>query len=189
MGIENITARILAEAQEEAGKMRSAAQAEREKILSKAKEEAESQKNLLEKKAVEEARLLKERKASVAELEVRKMKLAAKQEMIEEGFQKATEEIAQMDSGQYEALLERALVPFRDVGGEILLNERDQKRIGEGMKAWTAGSGLVVAQETVDIQGGFLLRRGSIYINGSLEEMLAVEKKELTAELASMLFE
>ena len=188
MGIENITARILEEAREEAGNTQRAAEEERDRLLKEAEAQAEAQREELQKKAEEDAVLLKERKASVAELEVRKLKLAVKQEMIEESFQEALKALIELDDSQYVALLERELAAFREEGGEVLLNASDKSRLGETLEKWMAGSRLTVAQDTADIKGGFLIRRGKIYINGSLEEILEGEKKEMTAHLASLLF-
>ena len=86
MGIENITARILQEAKDEAMKTQEAAAAEKAAMLEKAAQEAAKAASDISRKAEEDARILKERRHSVAELEARKMRLAQKQSTIEETF-------------------------------------------------------------------------------------------------------
>ena len=79
MSIENILEKTLEQAREKADQIRKEAQETGNRILAEA-----------EKKGKEEAELLKSRRTSVAELEVRKMRLGAKQEAISKAFSTGT---------------------------------------------------------------------------------------------------
>lgn len=78
MGIENITARILQEAKDEAKKTQEAAAAQKAAMLEKAAQDAAAAEAKMAEKATEDAKVLLERRNSVAELEARKLRLAAK---------------------------------------------------------------------------------------------------------------
>ena len=78
MSIENITGKILAEAREQSEQVLKEAGDKSRAIIEKAEAQAEKIRKEHEEKAEEDACLLKSRRTSVAELEVRKMKLAAK---------------------------------------------------------------------------------------------------------------
>ena len=101
MSVEKITARILQEAQDEAAALKAKAEAERAAMLQKAKDEAAMQTLTMQQKAQTDALLLKERRKSVAELEARKLRLSAKQEMIETAFDEAAEQLVHMDQEEY----------------------------------------------------------------------------------------
>ena len=125
MGIENITARILQEAKDEAKKTQEAAAAQKAAMLEKAAQDAAAAEAKMAEKATEDAKVLLERRNSVAELEARKLRLAAKQEALEETFQEAAEKIASLDGSVYLDFIVKTLEPYKEDGGEISLNARD----------------------------------------------------------------
>ena len=186
MSIENITARILQEARDEADSLVSAAQKEAADRLAQANAQAMEIAAQMSAKAKEDAATLKERKKSVAELEARKLVLAAKQERIEKSFSEAVKELADLPEADYLALLKEQLAGYTK--GEILVSAKDKKRLGSKLKDLLAGTGLTLSKETADIAGGFILRDGSVSVNGSLESLLEAGKKEITAKIASVLF-
>ncbi len=82
---------------------------------------------------------------------------------------------------------------------EVLLNERDRDRVGEALikevKQTAAGklpaemiAKLTLANETVRIDGGLILRCGSIEANCSLSLLFAQLREELEAEVCRVLF-
>lgn len=188
MSIENITARILQEAKSEADAMLQKAEQEKAVLLEQAGQEAHTADEEMNAKARRDAEVLLERRASVAELEARKMRLAAKQEMIEESFEQALTHLANLPEQEYKAFLLRQLAPYRNQPGEIILNERDQAALGRELMRELTDSPLVVSEETVQIRGGFILQQGCVSLNASIEKILENEKKQLTAKIAETLF-
>ena len=174
MSVEKITARILQEAQDEAAALKAKAEAERAAMLQKAKDEAAMQTLTMQQKAQTDALLLKERRKSVAELEARKLRLSAKQEMIETAFDEAAEQLVHMDQEEYKKFLLSLLAPYYKQVGEIVLNERDKKNLERKLMA--------------DIKGGFILRQGCVSINASVEKLLEQVKKDITVQIAETLF-
>lgn len=188
MSIEKITARILQEAQDEAAALAAKAAGEQEAMLEKAKEEAAGLTLELKQKAQRDAAVLKERRKSVAELEARKLRLTSKQELIEEAFDKAAEDLANMEPAQYKEFILSLLAPYRKQVGEIILNERDKKNLSRELMLELADSPMAVAEETADIKGGFILCQGCVSINASIEKLLEQERQEITAQIADTLF-
>ncbi|WP_434311012.1 V-type ATP synthase subunit E [Hominifimenecus sp. rT4P-3] len=188
MSIESITARILQEAKDEAEQWMKQTESERDALLAGAAEEAEAAKKEMAVKAEEDAKVLGERRNSVAELEARKMRLSAKQEMIDRSFEEAAKLLAGMPEKEYQAFLMELLTPYQAQPGEILLNEKDKKAYGEALTEALKESPLSVSEETVSIQGGFILRQGSVALNASLEKLMETQKKQITAEIAAVLF-
>ena len=189
MSIEKITARILQEAQDEAKAVQAAAEAEQAAVLARAEEEAKALTARMQQKAEEDARVLKERRLSVAELEARKLRLAAKQELIEEAFTEAMYQLADMKPEDYKAFILEKLKPYMGQPGEIILNARDQKNLTRELRACLTDSpSMDIAEETADIRGGFILRQGCVSINASLEKLLDQERQAITAQIAETLF-
>ena len=188
MGIENITARILQEAKDEAKKTQEAAAAQKAAMLEKAAQDAAAAEAKMAEKATEDAKVLLERRNSVAELEARKLRLAAKQEALEETFQEAAEKIAALDGSVYLDFIVKTLEPYREEGGEISQNARDYANLKDSLEKALAGSKLTVGAEQANIAGGFILKQGKVYVNASLEKILETEKKQMTGEVAGILF-
>ena len=186
MSIEKITGRIMQEAKDEAAALTNAAREEAEARLAEAKAQAEAIQKDLAAKAAQDAATLKERKNSVAELEARKLILGAKQEMIEKSFEEAAKQLADMPADKYLNFILGQLKGCTE--GEVVLSKKDLGRIGEALGAKLAGTGLKVSRETADIAGGFIMKKGDVTVNGSLESSLDAVRKQITAQIAGVLF-
>ena len=115
-------------------------------------------------------------------------KRQAKQEALEETFQEAAEKIAALDGSVYLDFIVKTLEPYREEGGEISLNARDYANLKDSLEKALAGSKLTVGAEQANIAGGFILKQGKLYLNASLEKILETEKKQMTGEVAGILF-
>lgn len=185
MSIDKITARILQEAKDEAASLVAAAEKEVSERMAEANAQAIDIAAKGNAKAKEDAETLKERKKSVAELEARKLLLGAKQEMIEKSFSQAVRELADMPEKDYLNFLTERLAGYSK--GEVLLSEKDRKAIGAKL-AERLPQGITLSKETADIAGGFILKDGQVSVNGSLESILDGVKKEITSQIAGVLF-
>lgn len=192
MSIENIKEKILAESKEYSEQILSEAETEKEEILSKAKEKANQIKIEAEKKAEEEATLIKSRRLSVASLEARKYRLKEKQDQINKCFQLALDKLAHMDEDKYIDLLVNTIINIGGEGGEIILNERDKNRLGEKLIETVNDRGKMgrvsLADDVISGKGGFILRRGSIEVNSTLETMVNAIKEDTTPQVVEMLY-
>lgn len=192
MSVENITANILSDAKQVAEVSLMNAEKSKEEIISKAKDEAEAIKQEAAEKANKDAENLKSRKLSAAELQSRKMMLSAKQEAIKKSFEEALKKLRAMPENQYIEFLTNEIIKVPYSEGTIVLNKQDRDKIGEKLvKAVNdklKAEKFTLSNETVNSQGGFVLRSGAIIINNTFETILDSIKDELTNEVANALF-
>ncbi|MDD2215448.1 MAG: V-type ATP synthase subunit E [Eubacteriales bacterium] len=192
MSIENILEKILSHANEEAEKTLEQAREKADQIRKEAQETGNRILDEAEKKGKEEAELLKSRRTSVAELEVRKMRLGAKQEAISKAFDLALSRISQLEKQEYVPFLVKALKETGVDEAELLMNKRD--RDGVGQKVLDAVNDpekpvrLTLSKDTIQAKGGFVLRRGLVEINSTLETLIDGVKEEVTPEVVEALF-
>ena len=127
----------------------------------------------------------------ISRMEARKSVLAVKQEMVEKSFALAADKIIALPEDRYVAFL-ADLVKGASVTGdeELILNRRDREAIGAKLlKTVNAGGAhMTLSDETRDITGGLILRRGNIEANCSVELLVELCKGELSSRLADILF-
>ena len=128
----------------------------------------------------------------ISKMEARKSVLAVKQEMVEKSFALAQEKIVSLPEDQYIAFL-AGLARNASVTGneEVILNRRDHDAIGAKLiSALNAdGAKMTLSDETREIAGGLILRRGNIEANCSTELLVELCKGELSSKLADILFQ
>lgn len=192
MSIEKITSKILDDAKDQAEASLNEARLRAESIVNDAREKAkELEMSLTSSGEVERDKLMGRRK-SVAEIDGRKIVLAEKRKLIDKAFEEAADIIASMDKEEYTGLLFEKIIQGEAKGCELVLNQEDRDSIGEILvskvnKELGEGS-LKLSEEVRNIKGGFLLKRGRIYINSSIENMISDVKEELITEVAEKLF-
>ena len=194
-GIENITAKIQADARQEIDAILAEAQAEAAGIMAgyeaQARAEAESVLARGEKAAAERA----ERLASMAQLECRKAVLGAKQEVIEEAFARAREKLLALPQEEYVALLADLAIQAGATGREkLIFSVADRARVGKAVvvaandKLGGAGN-LTLAEETRPITGGFILSDGAVEVNCTFDVLIRLQRGALSGEVAKVLFD
>jgi V/A-type H+-transporting ATPase subunit E len=188
MSIESITDRIRNEAKAYSDDQKAQAEAAKKEALDDARREADGIKEKLKKDAEHDAAVLKDRRKSVADLDARKMQLGAKQDVIAECYDKALDKLLTMEPDDYISFLKKQLAGFGDDEGEVILNAADKEKYGDRLAKELDGTSLSVSDDTADIKGGCILRRGSISYNASIEKLLDDVKAEMTSELAGVLF-
>lgn len=193
-GIEKITQRIDAEAQAEIEQLLAGARAEAEEIAGRyqaqADREAADRRARNEKAAAER----EERLVSVAQMESRKITLAAKQEMVEQAFDLALEKLCAMPEDRYIATAAGLLVQAAPEGaGAAVFSPADRDRVGQAaVDAANRQLGdkgkLTLSPETRDIRGGFILVNGSVEVNCTFETLVRLQKGAMSGEVAKLLF-
>lgn len=193
-GIEKITARIDGEAQAEIDKVLSAAKDAA--AAATARYQAQADKESAERKARNEkaAEEREERLVSVAQMESRKVTLAAKQEMVEKAFSLALEKLCAMPEADYIAAEAKLLAQAASDGaGAAVFSARDRERIGQkavdaANQALGSKGKLTLSPETRDIRGGFILQNGSVEVNCTFETLVRLQKGAMSGEVAKLLF-
>ena len=191
-GTEKIIAHIEADAQGQA-----------DAILNEARDQCAAIQKAYEEKAAylysdrirEGVKLCQEQEDSalrITRMEARKSVLSVKQEMVEKSFDLATQMIISLPDEKYVAFLADLVKKAGPDGDEeIILNAADRTRIGDALiKAVNDdGAKMKLADETRDMKGGLILRRGSIETNCSVELLVELCRGELSAKLADVLFD
>lgn len=190
-GIERITARIEADGQAEIDRILADARAEAARITAHYREAAETVRTELAVKNERAAALRKGRLVNAAQMEGRKLQLAAKQAVVERAYARALEKLRNMPEGQYVKLLAALLKEASTSGsGEVIFSPQDRETAGKKAveKANAAGGHLRVANETRPIGHGFILREGLVEVNCTFETLVRLQKEETAGTVAKKLF-
>jgi len=191
-GIEKITAKIEAEAQAEIDQILSDAQAEAERITQDYRRQAEEEARQTAARNEKAAAEREERLVSVAQMESRKVKLGAKQEMVEKAFRLALEKLSAMPREQYTEVLADLMVRASSTGKEeVILSKKDHDTVGKAAveKANQAsGKSLKLSRETREIPGGLILKDRSVEVNCAFDTLVRLQKAETAGAVAKKLF-
>lgn len=193
MSIEKITSKIISDAEAEAAKITEASKAECEKVIEEAKAKAAELIRDAEENGLADKEKLIARRKSVADIDGRKLVLHEKQKYIAECFDKTAEKLVSMEKKEYIGFLISIVKNTGETEGELILNEKDSSEIGtdfiaEANKAIEGGA-FTLSKETRNIKGGFILKNGSIYMNGTVESLIEDAKDKLIGEVAGQLFQ
>lgn len=188
-------------------KILSEAQAEADRILSEAKEKVATEESSLESTLADyrkESETLaaaaeaekKSRMLAGARMELRKEALTECQGLLDEVFRKAETQIVSLEDGKYCQLMESLMAKAVETGNEEVIVGTEETRIDNGFikqinrKLGPGFKGnLQLAQDRADIRAGFILRRGKVQTNVSIEVLISQARQELEMELAAALFE
>ena len=207
-GIVNITSRIETDAEKTANEILARAEHEaheiRESFSAIAKSESEA---ILEKgNKLADERVL--RLGGVAQLEARKMRLRAKQQMIDLAFKNALESLRSLSDEEYIEVLANLAVSASVSGNEeIILSAEDRERYGKAVttlankkiagktqKMLSAagkllrGEGFRLSDETRSINGGLVLKEDTLEVDASFETIVRLMRDDLAGDVAKILF-
>ena len=191
-GIEKITQRIETDTQAEIDRILGDARAEADDITDRYQAQANNEAAELAAKNQKAAAEREERLVSAAQMEARKVLLAAKQEMVEKAYIRALEKLCSMPQEQYVDVLADLLLQASTTGTEeVVFSPEDRDHAGKAAveKANKAsGKQLVLSQETLPIQGGFILRSGNVEVNCTFDTLVRLQKAETAGAVAKKLF-
>ena len=152
-GIEKITGRITADAKAETERILTAAREEAAQITARYKAQADAESADLAAKNAKAAVEREERLVSVAQMEARKVQLAAKQEMVEKTYALALEKLCAMPEEQYVQVLADLLVQASSTGREeVIFSPADRDRVGKAAVA--KANELLAKQAAPDVPQG-----------------------------------
>jgi V/A-type H+-transporting ATPase subunit E len=197
-GIDRIKSKIIEDAAVLAAQAEEQARTEAGEIIKQASDTAAKKKAELLEKARSDSAELHRRLVAQAGLEGGKEVLRTKQSLIDEAFQKALEKLCGIPDHEYQKLLEKMIVDAAGKeGGEILLSEKDMKRIDgnflDNINRCLAGLGkggqLTLSGQTANTAGGFVLKSGEMEINSTFEIVFGMLRTELEGEVVRILFD
>ena len=192
-GIEKITQRIQADAQAEIDRILEDARAEAAKLTAGYESQAAAEAAELSAKNQKAAAEREERLVSTAQMEARKVGLAAKQEMVEKAYALALEKLCSMPDEKYVQTVADLLVQAAPNGrGAVIFAPAERERIGEAaVRAANEklnGGKLTLAEETRPLKGGFILSDGKVEVNCSFDTLVRLQKAETAGAAAKKLF-
>ena len=195
MGVEEVIEKILADAKAEAESIKK--QAEEKEAAERAKlneqlDEYRKQTEVLAQKRGQDRKL---HLLAAARMDVAKEYLAEKRKILDEGFAQTQQQLRDLPDDQYRKLMTKLMLEAVETGDEEVVIDSQERRIdqefikqvnrqlGPGYKG-----NLRLSDERQNLGGGFILRRGKIKNNVSIDVLLAQARKELEIELARELF-
>ena len=195
MEAEQVVEKILADAKAEAGKIRKQAE-EKETAeqarLSEQLDEYKKQTKILAEKAGNDKKL---HLLAAARMDVAKELLAEKRRLLDEVFDQARRKLQNLPDEDYRVLCTKLMLAAVETGDEEVIVDSEETRIDQKFIKQInreLGPGyrgnLRLSDERQNLGGGFILKRGKIKNNVSLEVLLAQARKELEIELAKDLF-
>lgn len=133
----------------------------------------------------------------IARMEAKKALLALKQDLVSQSFDKARQRLISLPVKQMVPFLAKLAAQASVTGDEeILLSAKDRAKLGD--KVVKAANELLAAQgktadlrlagEAGDFEGGLILRRGSVEANCTLGLLVELQRADMAAELAGVLF-
>ena len=191
-GIEKITQRIASDAQAEVDCILGDARDEAGRIAANYRAQADAEAAELAAKNEKAAAEREERLVSAAQMEARKVQLAAKQEMVEKAYIQALDKLCALPEEQYVAILADLLVKASSNGKEeAVFSQEDRERVGEAAVAKAnelSGKQLRLSDETQPIRGGFILKDKNVEVNCTFETLVRLQKAETAGAVAQKLF-
>lgn len=189
MGIEEIKKKIREDAEKERERILEEARMKASQIVENGKKAAEKSGQEIISRKEKEAEAEKDRILTTEKLESRKKSLMAKQEVMDKVFSRALEAI--LNLADYEKLMEHLILSVAEGGEEIVLSPRDESRLSEEFFRRVnarLSEPLKVSEETRDISGGFILKKGNIEINESFDAKMKTLRDEMESKVARVLF-
>ncbi len=190
-----VVEKILADAKAEAEKIikqTDANEAAEQAKLAEQLDEYKKQTEILAKKAGEdeESHIL-----AAARMDIAKQLLAEKRKILDEVFEQAHQQLQNLPEQEYRTLCMKLMLEAVETGTEEIVVDKNENRINQDLidqvnqQLSSKGKGeLKLSDQKQDIGAGFILKRGQIKTNVSLDVLLDQARKELEIDLAKELF-
>lgn len=193
-GLDKIITEIQDEAAGEAKRITEEAKAKADKLLADAKAESDAAVAKIDAGAQQEVADIEAARDSQVQLQRRQRTLETKQQVLAETLDKAEQSLLALDDAQYFALLVKlAAKAAEPQKGEMLLSEKDLKRLPAGFEkelngALGKGAELAISQNTRPLAGGFVLKYGDIEQNCSFAALFDARREEFSDLVRGLLF-
>lgn len=191
MSLTDIKAKIEGDARVEAEEIISRFREQADEILESARVETEKlKKNFEEKIKTEETEILRRRKI-VAHLDAGKLELGARRDLIKRSFFEALSILSRTPRERYVSFMTDLLERSVSSGDETIFVGKEEAALDENwIKSFndSKNASLKLSAERVQTTGGFIARRGDIYINCTWEVLLQRVRDDLETEVVRRLF-
>ena len=190
MALENIINRIIGDAEKKAQSFIDSQQEKADEITIEADKKIEAYRNKGEDKASNTAKSMNDVADVIVELEISKIELHKKRELIGKIFELALEKILKLPKAEYKKIILKNLDDLRD-GDVIILSEKEKgillkKDIDEIAKK--KGIKVSLSSECNNNIAGIIIDRKSTVLNFNIETELENLKKEMESEILKGLY-
>jgi V/A-type H+-transporting ATPase subunit E len=195
--VDKLKAKIISDAEAGARKMVEEGQAGAEAVGAEARAGVDKLAAGARARAESEAKEHIRRQVSLRQLEAKKGILTEKGKVMEEVFGRALEELRRRDREQGYGLTRELLLRAIETGDEELIVAPEDRKgitpsfienINRELRKAGKRAEIKLADETREIQGGFILRRGRVETNSSFETLLTMLRDDIETEVAGILF-
>jgi V/A-type H+-transporting ATPase subunit E len=193
MNASKVTEKILSDAQADAEKIKKEAdekETSEQAELAEQLEEYKKQTEILAQKSGEERKM---RLLAAARMEIAKDFLGEKRKILDEVFEQARIQFTNLPDEEYRNVMAQLMKKAAESGDEEVIIDKKEKRINDKLinqvnqQLGNKGN-LKLSKEKGNLGAGFILKRGKIKNNVSLQVLLEQARKELEIELAKELF-
>jgi vacuolar-type H+-ATPase subunit E/Vma4 len=195
MDAEQVVSKILSEAQSQAdaitGEAKDKCAAEQASLT----EEMAAYNKETETLADEAGADKKSRMLAGARMQLSKEYLAAKAVLLDKVFATAAEKIKSLSDSKYTELMVGLMEKAVETGDETVIPGKDDSRVDQEVVKQVnrkLGPGfkgkLELSSEKANIAGGFILQRGNVKTNVSIEVLISSARAELEMEIAEQMF-
>lgn len=193
MNASKVIEKILSDAQADAEKIKKEAdekETSEQAELAEQLDEYEKQTEILAQKSGEERKM---RLLAAARMEIAKDFLGEKRKILDEVFEQAKIQFTNLPDEEYRNVMAQLMKKAAESGDEEVIIDKKEKRINDKLinqvnqQLGNKGN-LKLSEEKGNLGAGFILKRGKIKNNVSLQVLLEQARKELEIELAKELF-
>jgi len=203
-GLDKIVSSILSEARSKADENIQKAELEAKTIEEEGSKAADFEKKKILDLATKKSEMKHQQIVSEAKMKSRKLELETKEEVIEESFNKATEELKAISNttdkeylDSLKKIIEEAALEIG--GGELIIYTKEEdiskaknlvSSIETNVTSQTGKDTKFEFGESIDTIGGAILKtkNGNIEVNNTIEARLLRYKKDLRGKVAEILF-
>ena len=190
MALENIINRIIGDAEKKAQSFIDSQQEKADEITIEADKKIEAYRNKGEDKASNTAKSMNDVADVIVELEISKIELHKKRELIDKIFELALEKILKLPKAEYKKIILKNLDDLRD-GDVIILSEKEKgillkKDIDEIAKK--KGIKVSLSSECNSNIAGIIIDRKSTVLDFNIKTELENLKKEMESEILKGLY-
>ena len=193
MEAEQVITKIRSDARAQADAIRKQAEEREATETAKLNEELahfeQETKALAEKAAADE----RSQRLAVARMEAAKEYVTSKAALLDDVFAQARQKVEKLPDAEYRELMARLMAAAVETGDEKVISGKNDPRIDAKLVADVNArlqdkGRLSLAEEKHNLGGGFLLQRGKVRTNVSLDVLVGQARKDLEIEVAKDLF-
>jgi len=195
MDAQGVIEKIRSDAAGEAAKITEQAELTEQAEAAKLEQELEQYRAQTESLAEKILREQMSHELAAARMRAAKNHLAEKRKILDEVFERAAGQLRNLPDEQYRDLMHKLMAQAVETGDEEMVIDTNENRIDErfieevnNRLPETIQGNLRLANDREHLGVGFILRRGRIKTNVSLDVLLAEARQALEIELAGQLF-